>query len=79
MKSVDTKVIGTYQVTYTAMDSAGNAAAPVSRTVRVNAHEAAGGGGGGAGGAPLLVLLLAASLLRLRAGRAEESPHAKQG
>ncbi|HEX5048268.1 MAG TPA: FG-GAP-like repeat-containing protein [Gammaproteobacteria bacterium] len=76
--NVDTQVIGTYQVTYTAMDSAGNAAAPVSRNVRVNAHEAAQGGGGGAGGAPLLVLLLAASLSRLRAARAEESLHAKQ-
>ncbi|HZF31141.1 MAG TPA: FG-GAP-like repeat-containing protein [Gammaproteobacteria bacterium] len=76
--NVDPNVIGTYKVTYTAMDSAGNAAAPVSRTVRVNAHEAATGGGGGAADVPLFTLLLAASLLRLRATRGEGSRHAKQ-
>lgn len=44
---VDTRVIGTYVVTYTAKDSAGNAAVPVTRTVRVEARAASGGGGGG--------------------------------
>lgn len=57
---VDTKVIGTYVVTYSAKDSAGNAAMPVTRTVRVTAREATGGGGGGAADPALLVLLLLA-------------------
>jgi hypothetical protein len=54
---VDTKVIGTYTVTYTAVDSAGNAAVPVTRTVRVQAREARGGGGGGAADTALMLLL----------------------
>jgi len=65
---VDTKVIGTYTVTYTAADRAGNAAIPVTRTVRVEAREASGGGGGGAAGVPFVVLVLvplaAARLIR---------------
>lgn len=62
---VDTKLIGTYVVTYTAKDSAGNAAMPVTRTVKVEAHEASGGGGGGAADALLLALLgLGAALTR---------------
>jgi hypothetical protein len=76
--NVDPNVIGTYKVTYTAMDGAGNAAAPVSRSVRVNAHEAASGGGGGAAGPLFLALLLAASLLRLRATHLQGTLHAKQ-
>jgi hypothetical protein len=62
---VDASVIGTYTVTYSAVDAAGNAAAPVTRTVRVNAREAEGGGGG-AVELPLLALLLAAFALRRR-------------
>lgn len=54
---VDAKVIGTYTVTYTAVDSAGNAATPVTRTVNVQARTATGGGGGGAADAVLLMLL----------------------
>jgi hypothetical protein len=76
--NVDPNVIGTYKVTYTAMDGAGNAAAPVSRTVRVNAHEATDGGGGGAASPLFLALLLAAWLLRLRATRLQGTFHAKQ-
>lgn len=59
---VDTKVIGTYTVTYTAVDSAGNAAAPVTRTVRVEARPASGGGGGGGGAGLLSVAALAGAL-----------------
>lgn len=62
---VDANVIGTYTVTYSAVDASGNAAAPVTRTVRVNAREAEGGGGG-AVELPLLALLVAALVLRRR-------------
>jgi hypothetical protein len=63
---VDTKIIGTYTVKYTATDSAGNAAAPVTRTVHVNAKPATGGGGGGGIGPGFLALLLLALLFRPR-------------
>jgi len=59
---VDTKVIGTYTVTYTAVDSAGNEAVPVTRTVRVQARAAEGGGGGGSVGAAWLALLAGAAV-----------------
>lgn len=62
---VDTKVIGTYVVTYTAIDSAGNAAVPATRTVRVEARVAQGGGGGGAADVALLAMTGAALLLSL--------------
>ena len=54
---VDTAVVGTYTVTYNATDLSGNAAAPVTRSVRVQVQEGTGGGGGGSIGAELLVLL----------------------
>ncbi|HET8696114.1 MAG TPA: FG-GAP-like repeat-containing protein, partial [Gammaproteobacteria bacterium] len=63
--NVDPNVIGDYAVTFTAMDSAGNASAPVTRSVHVNARAAAEGGGGGAAGARLLALLISMWLLRL--------------
>src|SRR5690606_8241187 len=59
---VDTKVIGTYTVTYTAVDTAGNEAAPVTRTVRVEARAAQGGGGGGSVGAAWLAWLAGAAV-----------------
>lgn len=70
---VDPKVIGTYTVTYNAIDSAGNAAAPVTRTVRVAANAATGGGGGATSGAALAVLFgcLVAQWVRRRATKAE--------
>jgi VCBS repeat-containing protein len=55
---VDTAVIGTYTVTYEATDLSGNAAVPVTRTVRVEAEQAAEGGGGGAVGLELALLSL---------------------
>lgn len=71
---VDTKVIGTYTITYTAVDSAGNAAAPVTRTVHVEAKPATGGGGGGGVGLVFLASLLAAALRPARARRAQALP-----
>jgi hypothetical protein len=47
---VNAAVIGTYTVTYKVTDLSGNAATPVTRTVRVETREATGGGGGGATG-----------------------------
>jgi hypothetical protein len=66
--SVNTAALGTYTLTYSVSDLAGNAAAPVTRTVNVRAQaEATDGGGGGAAGLELLLaLLLSAYLARLR-------------
>ena len=49
--SVNTGVVGSYIITYSAMDSHGNVATPVTRTVNVVAaavsHRSSGGGSGG--------------------------------
>jgi hypothetical protein len=66
---VDTAVIGTYTVTYNVTDRSGNAASPVTRTVRVQTAEATGGGGGGSVGAELAALL-ALCMLAWRTRRA---------
>jgi hypothetical protein len=63
VSTVEQDVIGTYTVTYTAIDSAGNAAQPVARTVRIQ-PRAASGGGGGATGWLLVLLLVSASIAR---------------
>lgn len=55
---VDATVVGMYTLTYRALDAAGNAAVPVTRTVRVEARAADGGGGGAMGWAAVAVLLL---------------------
>ncbi len=47
-ETINTAIPGTYHVTYDAMDTAGNAATQVVRTVVV--RQANGGGGGGGGG-----------------------------
>jgi hypothetical protein len=49
--------VGTYTVTYTVTDTAGNAATPISRTVRVAPAAGTGGGGGGAAGWILFSLI----------------------
>jgi hypothetical protein len=67
---VDAAVVGSYTITYRAVDSAGNAAVPVTRTVHVAAREADGGGGGATGWLALTVLLLLHGLAR--PGRAGE-------
>ena len=64
--SVNTAVLGTYTVTYTVSDLAGNAAVPVTRTVNVQPQAGADGGGGGALGLGTLALLLVAMLSRWR-------------
>jgi hypothetical protein len=66
---VNPLVIGTSTVTYTAVDTAGNAAVPVTRTVQVAARAAAGGGGGGAVGLLALPWLAAALFALRRRGR----------
>ncbi len=70
---VDTAVIGSYTVTYSATDTSGNAATPVTRTVRVNASNNAEGGGGGALGLEALLLAIALAL-RARARAAARRP-----
>jgi hypothetical protein len=69
---VDTSVLGTYTVTYKVTDSSGIAAAPVTRSVVVEARAGTGGGGGGSAAAGLLGLLALLLLLRNRrlSGRA---------
>jgi hypothetical protein len=62
-------VIGTYTFCYAALDRAGNAAASVTRTVRVNAGAAEGGGGGAAESSFLLLLVAALALERIRRSR----------
>jgi hypothetical protein len=52
--SVNTSVLGSYTLTYSVTDTAGNAATPVTRTV--NVVSGGGGGGGGGGGFTALVL-----------------------
>ncbi len=66
--NVDTAVVGTYTVTYRATDRAGNAAAPVERTVTVGVAAGSGGGGGGA----IDVWVLATLLLAVAAGASEK-------
>jgi hypothetical protein len=60
---VNPRIIGNYTVTYDVTDSSGNAAARVTRSVRVAAREGTGGGGGGAIGGPLALLGLLLCLL----------------
>jgi hypothetical protein len=65
---VNTAVVGSYTVTYSVTDFAGNAAAPVTRTVSVSPAVGRGGSGGGAMSIWTLALLLlaAAWLYRLK-------------
>jgi hypothetical protein len=63
---VDTAIVGNYSITYDAMDSSGNAARQVTRTVRIAAREGQGGGGGGSAGVWLLTLLLSGLLAQRR-------------
>jgi hypothetical protein len=62
---VNTALLGTYTITYAVSDLAGNAAAPVTRTVNVQPQAAAEEGGGGALDFGALALLLAGALSRL--------------
>jgi len=67
--NVNTAVVGNYTVTYNVTDFAGNAAAPVVRTVNVTPATGRGGGGGGALGYWALVLLVGVQLLVLMQAR----------
>jgi hypothetical protein len=55
---VNTALLGTFTITYSVSDLAGNAATPVTRTVTVAPLPAEGGGGGGAIGAEIVLALL---------------------
>jgi hypothetical protein len=65
---VDVAVIGSYTVTYRVTDLSGNAATPVTRTVRVQAGGGTGGGGGGATGLEV-ALWLAFAIIAARGQR----------
>ncbi len=55
--TVNTTVVGTYRITYTAADKANNTAA-VSRTINVGVNQGTGGGGGGAVNLVLILFLI---------------------
>ena len=61
---VDTAVLGTYTVTYSVVDTSGNAATPVTRSVTVAARTGTGGGGGGAFSLGMALFLATLSLAR---------------
>jgi VCBS repeat-containing protein len=63
---VNTTLLGTYTITYNVSDLAGNAAAPVTRTVNVQPQPAATEGGGGALGLEVLALMSALAAWRRR-------------
>lgn len=65
--SVDTATVGSYILTYNAVDTAGNAATAVTRTVNVVAAPSSGGGGGSFGWMLLLTLMLHFTMTRRRA------------
>jgi VCBS repeat-containing protein len=62
---VNTAQVGTYTVSYNVMDTSGNAATPVTRTVTVQAHGGSSGGGGATGFEFVLGLALAMIAARL--------------
>ena len=55
--SVNTALVGTYTVTYTASDRASNTS-QISRTVTVGVNQGTGGGGGGGGILSLFTLIM---------------------
>lgn len=63
--TVNTAIVGTYQVSYSVADRAGNIS-EAKRTVKITAVTGVGGGGGGAWGA--IALLMLSSLVALRRG-----------
>ncbi len=65
--SVDTNTVGSYILTYNAMDAAGNAATTVTRTINVETAASSGGGGGSFGWMLLLMLILHFAMTRRRA------------
>jgi hypothetical protein len=63
---VNTAVVGTYTITYNVVDSSGNAATPVTRTVTVGVRSGTGGGGGGSFGLGMSLLLAIIAFVRAR-------------
>ena len=63
--SVNTTVVGTYTLTYTARDRAGNSAS-TTRKVQVGVNEGTGGAGGGAISPYFFLVLIAAAAVRRR-------------
>ena len=63
---VNLKIVGSYTVTYSVQDRAGNSATQITRNVNVTPNSGGGGGGGGGGavGYWLLALLLTVFALR---------------
>jgi MYXO-CTERM domain-containing protein len=66
---VNTALVGSYAITYDVTDSSGNAAAQVTRAVRVAPREGTGGGGGGANDMLALAWLALALYFARRRGR----------
>ena len=56
--SVNNQIVGTYTITYSVSDNAGNDAQPMTRKVTVTPAAGTGGGGGGAFGLETILLLL---------------------
>ena len=73
--TVDSRIVGSYKVVYTVTDNAGNAADPVSRTVRVTPAQGGGGGGGGPIDPGSLLLLMLIAILVRRNGRDRRASH----
>jgi hypothetical protein len=65
--AVNTSVVGTYRITYTATDRARNKAS-VQRTIQVGVNQGKGGGGGGAAGPWFVLFLALLATKRRRAG-----------
>ncbi len=61
--AVNTTVVGSYTVTYTAVDNASNTGV-VKRTVQVGVNQGTGGSGGGATGPLFLIVLVLLAALR---------------
>lgn len=70
--TVNTSVVGDYVLTYNVADFAGNAAAPISRTVTVSPATGTGGGGGGGSLSILYTLFLLTIVLTATLIRAEQ-------
>ncbi len=66
---VNTAVVGSYVVNYNVADSAGNNAAPITRTVNITPAAGTGGGGGGTTGSLALLWLFLAALLTTQQAR----------
>lgn len=76
---VNTTVVGSYTVTYNVSDFAGNAAAPITRTVNVIPSAGSGGSGGGGSIGYFVVLMLALAIIMSRRSLRALAVSAKKG